>query len=202
MFDEAQPQLERILVLVKLCPEHLQEKCFELLLNAYLESVTSKQSAKKLKSDVAGEGVHNKDITSNGGAVIPDVIKTRFNSLVARTKVSAAKAADLFDFGVDPFTFHAFAVPGASNREKMRNIALLLCIKGYLISAAWVADWKEFRATCIDHNCWDQSNMSTIMKHDWFKTVSAGANINLGPAGQKAAEGLFAKLSGGDEPQT
>ena len=45
MFDDAQLQLEKILALVQLCPERLQEKCFELLLGAYLESKAPKQPA-------------------------------------------------------------------------------------------------------------------------------------------------------------
>lgn len=102
---------------------------------------------------------------------------------------------------MDPFTFHGISVPGASNREKTRNVALLLGLKGYLTSATWGADWKEFRATCLDHSCWDQGNAPTTMKHEWFKTGSAAEDISLSPSGVKAAEALFIKLAGADEGQ-
>lgn len=203
MFDDAQPQLEKILALVQLCPEKLQEKCFELLLGAYLDSKVSKQPAVILSSpqQVPAQGADGSSGNSRNINVVPEVIRTRFNSIVARTKVSAAKATELFDFNVDPFIYHGVSIPGSSNREKMRNVALLLSLKSYLTSANWVADWKEFRATCIDHSCWDQGNSPTIMSHEWFKTGSAAEGITLSPAGIKAAEAILAKLAGGEDSQ-
>lgn len=198
MFEDAKPQIENILALVALCPDKLQEKCFELLLGSYLQSLSPSRplgnpsSATSLDVPAPGE----LPVNAGAAASIPDVIKTRFNSLVSRTKVNSAKAADLFDFNVDPFTFHALSIPGSSNREKMRNVALLLALKGYLTSASWVADWKEFRATCIDHSCWDQNNVVTTMKNEWFKAASAATNISLSGNGIKAAEACFAKLAG------
>ncbi len=203
MFDDAQPQLEKILSLVQLCPEKLQEKCFELLLSAYLESKTSKPSAAAVLPQPAGATVANADQSAgqHNANVVPDAIRTRFHALVTRTKVTAAAATALFDFNVDPFTFHALAVPGSTNREKMRNVALLLALKGYLTSTNWTADWKEFRATCLDHSCWDQSNVTTIMKHDWFKSASVSENINLSPSGIKAADAIFAGIAGAEVGQ-
>jgi hypothetical protein len=203
MFDDAQPQLEKILSLVQLCPEKLQEKCFEMLLDAYLGSKVAKpiaSSDSNPQAPSAPDAMANPSGAGNGNA-IPEAIRTRFSSLVARTKVSTANAAALFDFNVDPFTFHALSVPGGSNREKMRSIALLLALKGYLTSTSWMADWKEFRAACLDHSCWDQNNVVTAMRHEWFKTSSAAENINLSPSGVKAADAIFAKLTGGEDNQ-
>lgn len=197
MFDDAQQELKNILALVAACPESLQEKCFEILLNAYVSSLTPSHRKKAAAAEPIAKEDNGTD--DENGAVIPDAIKTRFNALVARTKVSPSKAAEIFDFNVDPFTFHGLAVPGSSGRLKMQNVALLLAIKGYLTSATWVADWKEFRATCMDHNCWDSSNSAKYMNHEWFKTVDRSSNITLGPSGQKAADALFAQLAGGAE---
>lgn len=201
MFSDAEPQLEKILTLVQLCPEKLQEKCFELLLGAYLDSRLGRQSGVMPITDQSGvapgaDGSPGKNSITNA---VPEVIRTRFNSLVARTKAPAAKATELFDFNVDPFIYHGVSIPGGSNREKMRNVALLLSLKSYLISASWVADWKEFRATCIDHSCWDQGNSQKVMNHEWFKTGSSAEGITLSPSGIKAAEVIFAKLAGGED---
>lgn len=203
MFDDAQPQLERILALVQLCPEKLQEKCFELLLGAYLDSKSSKQTA-AIPTSPLHTPAHSADGSSGSSGntnVAPEVIRTRFSSLVARTKVSAVKAAELFDFNVDPFIYHGVSVPGTSNREKMRNVALLLSLKTYLTSANWFADWKEFRATCIDHSCWDPGNSAKATNHEWFKTGSSAEGIILSPSGIKAADAIFAKLAAGEESQ-
>ena len=204
MFDDAKPELEKILALVNLCPEKLQEKCFELLLSAYLDSKVPKQPA-FVPVGPQAMPTPGTDIGQGGNGdtnAIPELIRTRFNSLVGRTKVSAAKAAELFDFNVDPFIYHGVSIPGSSNREKMKNVALLLSLKSYLTSASWVADWKEFRAACLDHSCWDQGNSTKIMNHEWFKTGSSADGITLAPPGIKAAETLFAKLAGGEDSQS
>lgn len=204
MFDDAQPQLEKILALVQLCPEKLQEKCFELLLGAYIESKLPKQPA-VIPTSLQNAPTHGAEGSAGDGGstnVIPEVIRTRFGSLVLRTKVPAAKATELFDFNVDPFTYHGVSIPGSSNQEKMRNVALLLSLKSYLTSANWEADWKEFRATCIDHSCWDQGNSTKAMNHEWFKKGSSAEGITLSPSGIKAAEATFAKLAGGEDSQT
>ncbi len=201
MFDDARPHLEKILELVQLCPEKLHEKCFELLLGAYLDSKGPNQRSPILfdaQNTLAQDTDEPSDQTKNTNA-IPEAIRTRFNSLVARSKVSATKATELFDFNVDPFTYHGISVPGSSNREKMRNVALLLALKGYLTSASWSADWKEFRATCMDHSCWDRANSPVTMNHEWFKVGSAAEGIILSPSGIKAAEAIFAKLVGGED---
>lgn len=201
MFDDAQPQLEKILALVQLCPEKLQEKCFELMLGAYLDSKVPKQPAVMPSGpqNAASQGADGSSGSSGNTNVVPEVIRTRFNSLIARTKVSATKATELFDFNVDPFTYHGVSVPGSSNQEKMRNVALLLSLKSYLTSANWEADWKEFRATCMDHSCWDQGNYTKAMNHDSFKKGSSAEGITLSPSGIKAAEAIFAKLAGAED---
>lgn len=201
MFDDAQPELERILSLVQICPEKLQERCFELLLGAYLDSKLPKRPIEMLANpqQAVVQGIDGAPTSSGSTNIVPEVIRTRFNSLSARAKVPPVRASELFDFNVDPFIFHGVSVPGSSTREKMRNVALLLSLKSYLTSASWVADWKEFRVTCMDHSCWDQKNAPTAMSHNWFKTASSAAGITLSPAGTKAAELLFGQLAGNEE---
>jgi len=199
MFDDTQSHLEKIISLVNLCPERLQEKCFELLLGAYLDGMKPKKAP--MGDAQKGQQPSDQGDSASGSFAnaVPEVIKTRFNSLVARTKSSSDRAAEIFDFNVDPFTYHALSIPGSSNRDKMRNMALLLALKGYLTSANWMADWKEFRAACMDHSCWDPNNVATAMKYEWFKNASAATNINLSPSGIKAADLVFAKLAGGGD---
>lgn len=200
MFDDAKPELERILALVKLCPEKLQEKCFELLLGAYLNSLVPKVSQQAKHHEGHGDGYKSpppKLTETPSTHQVPEAIKARFNSLVQRTKANPQKAAELFDFTADPFTYHALQIPDGSKREKMRSIALMLAVKEWLTSASWSADWKEFRAQCLDQNCWDPNNVSNAMLQNLFKNASSAEGIALKADGTKAAETLFAKLAGG-----
>ncbi|MEG3190794.1 hypothetical protein [Lysobacter sp. D1-1-M9] len=196
MFEDAQPQLERILTLVAACPEKLQEKCFEILLNAYVQGMTPLPSAVPIPITAVGATVDSSH--GNNGTPIPEAIRSKLVSLAGRNKVPLDKAAALFDFNTDPFTFHAHVAPGANKAEKTRNVALALSLKNYLTTGNWSTDWMEFRAACIDQNCFDRANTGTTLgKGGLFKTCTQAEGITLSSRGVTAAEALFASLAGG-----
>ena len=198
MFEQAQPQIERIVALVALCPEKLQEKCFELLLSAYLETLKPRPpQPASIAPAVTAPNAAQPPSPPAGTATLPEAIKPRLTSLAGRKKVSIEKAANLFDFNADPITYHAYVIPGNKKSEKTRNLALALALKNYVLNGSWVADWKEFRAACVDQNCLDLPNMATIMTHDWFKTVDKSEGITLSSQGTAAAESQFVTMAGG-----
>lgn len=197
MYEDAQPQIERILALVAMCPEKLQEKCFDILLNAYVSAMVSQSSPPHVAP--VGQPINPVGIpVGSGGVTIPEAIKPKLVSLAGRNKVPLEKAAALFDFNTDPFTYHAYVAPGEKSAEKLRNVALALALKSYLATGNWAADWQEFRAACIDQNCYDRANAGTNMsKSGLFKTSSQSEGIALSSQGVSAAEALFVSLAGG-----
>lgn len=201
MYEDAQPHIERILTLVALCPEKLQERCFEILLSAYTAAITlpvTHAAEIPLNAAIAQPTPLAPLPAGGGGSAIPEAIKPKLVSLAGRNKLSLEKAAALFDFNTDPFTFHAYVAPGEKKAEKLRNVALALALKNYLATGAWTTDWQEFRGACIDQNCYDRANAGSIMgKSGLFKTYSQSEGITLSSPGVTAAEALFASLAGG-----
>lgn len=195
MFENAEQELQRILALVAKCPDKLQERCFELLLSGYVDSQKSPLPL-PTQPPTRPAGFASPPAPPAVETEVPSNIRPRFTSLITRTKVAPAKAAALFDFSVDPFNYHAVSVEGKSNREKMRSVAALLCLKEWLTTGNWTADWQEFKTMSIDNSCWDQANAGATLSHEWFK--SAGKpGITLSSAGIAAAEQTFTKLAGG-----
>jgi len=197
MYDDAEKHIDRILELVKKCPATLQEKCFEVLLSGYVEQSTfarSKRTSDDTEATVSSQAT--KSSTAGDAAVgVPQEIKARFNSTAKRIGVTPELLAALFDFSTDPFTYHALEVPGTGKAEKTRNVALLIAARNYLVTGQWTGDWKEFRAMCVDQNCYDRTNNPQIMKHQYFKSASAETGVALSGGGQKAAEALLATLA-------
>lgn len=203
MFANAAEQIDRILALVSKCPERLQEKCFEMLLSAYLDGQKRPSSGHEQVLGVSTQGDGTPAASTNirnglGQSQIPDALRSRFQAVAGRIKVPVEQLAGLFDFQLDPYNYHALVVPGVSNAEKSRNVALLLCAKSYLMMSGWQADWQEFRAVCLDQGCWDRANANTtLQKSGLFKSYTSGEGIALSPQGQAAAEGLLMKQAGG-----
>jgi hypothetical protein len=195
MFEDAEPVLERILVLVAKCPEALQGKCFEILLNTYVQGVhPPAEKPGRFEPEFTGErDRHNVDRRQ---PEIPESIRSRFSAFASRLKVSQEELAGLFDFHSDPFTYHAVEVPGASKAQKTRNVALLLAVKTYLSAGTWTADWKEFRAMCVAQNCYDRQHNAEYLnsaKEGYFTTATE-QGITLSPAGIRAAQALVSSM--------
>ena len=191
MFEDAEKQLDAILKLVAKCPVPLQEKCFEILLHAYVDSkrrvVPRDGVAPPPPPQPGEEGEEPK---------LPGEVAGRFRTTAKRLGVDLEKLAGLFDFHSDPFTFHALHVPGKSKAEQTRNVGLLVAMKSYLTTGHWEADMKEVRARCVDQNCYDKTNFRRYLgsaKPGHFKVGDDTAMLT--PGGVKAAEALLTHLA-------
>ena len=83
--------LKEILELVKLCPQNLQEKCFEVLLNNLLNSIKSggHQSVTPTAVDVGLNGGH--------GSFLPSEINKRLRAFAGQHQFSEAEILKVFN---------------------------------------------------------------------------------------------------------
>ncbi len=198
MYEDGKKQIKSILALVEECPTSLKEKCFEILLKGYVDKVvlisqtTDSAATIPLPPPPA-------DQLPPGETDIPEVITPRFKTSAKRLKVTEATLSDLFDFTVEPFTYHALDVAGRSKAAKLRNVALLLAFKGYLVTGKWKADWGEFKAMSVDQTCYDRNNTATNMNHEYFKSASLEEGVSLSSSGIAAAEELLKSMLSTEE---
>lgn len=203
MYEDASPEIQRILKLVDEVPESLREKAFEILLHGYVKSLVVPPAAVQQTPPATtrtptppppppGDNTWKQDI--------PDEVLPRFETMANRLKVAPESLADVFDFSTDPFTFAAFHVEGKSNRERVLRVALLVATRGYLATGRWSADWSEIKAMCTHQSCYDVNNFSATLnaaEGEWFKKVTSGTSVQTNAKGQKEAERLLKELAGG-----
>ncbi len=192
MYEDGAKQIETILALVKQCPEPLQEKCFTILLEGYVNSEQGRVVAPPSTATSAAPSAEAVTATS-----LPQEVRGRIAALAKRLNVEASKIEDQFDFTADPFVYHPMEAPGDNNADRTRNVTLLVAVRTYLATGSWTADWSEVKARCIDLNCYDGPNHATFLKRGrgtLFKTVEVGKTIELSGPGRTAAEKAFADL--------
>lgn len=200
MYKNGESAIERILSLVGKCPKELQEKCFEVLLKGYVQIEVGPPAGahgQEFQSSVNQENNTQKPPSETN---IPPAILHRFKNAAKRIGIDLERLDALFDFSVDPFSLHAISVPGNNSGERTRNVALLAAARSYLASGSWAADRQEVKALCVDQNCYDQTNFSTILKRGEgtiFKNVETGKPIELSNEGVKEAEKLLKSLAEG-----
>jgi hypothetical protein len=73
---------------------------------------------------------------------------------------------------------------------------LLLASKSYLLTGVWSADWQEWKAVCVDQDCYDRANTAKNMTSPMFKSASSGEGIVLSSSGKTDAEKLIAQIAG------
>ena len=206
MYEKIDGELKRIVQLAESCPEPLQEKAFQILLQGYVASILpGAPSASKMPRNEGQPpppppppGLGD-DSWKEG---IPEDVLPRFQTMASRMKVKPNQLADVFDFSTDPFTFAAVHIEGKSNRERLYRVAMLVAARSYLATGRWSADWAEIKAMCTHQSCYDVNNFAGNLakaEGDWFKKVNSGENVQTSAKGQKEAERLVKELAGGSD---
>src|SRR2546430_2703275 len=120
MYEDAAKQLQVILELVKKCPKALQERCFAILLQGYVDAEQT-----RLPTPSAPVGAEpSVSALERGGP--PADVQRRIGALASRLKVEEEHLVQLFDFTADPFAYHPLEAPGTTNTAENRNLALLV----------------------------------------------------------------------------
>lgn len=194
MFENAGQQLETILGLVSKCPQALQERCFAILLQAYVDDEL--RGPTQIVGPAPAAVDSGVEPTPIGGP--PPEVHRRLGALAKRLNVEEEELEGLFDFTADPFMYHPLEAPGGSNAERTRNVALLVAVRTYLAAGNWSADWSEVKALCVDLNCYDPANHAAYLKKSsYFKSIQIGKAIELSGSGRTAAEQVLAGLAAG-----
>src|SRR5437667_12780553 len=102
MYEDGAKQLEVILELVNKCPEPLQEKCFAILLQGYVDAerfhlVTPPASVPTPATTAP--------VPTQAESGVPLAVRGRFAALAKRLSVEEEQVEQLFDFTVDPFGY-------------------------------------------------------------------------------------------------
>lgn len=191
MYSDIDVELARILEVVEKCPDEYKAACFEILLKGYVDHHI-RATLPRIASSVPPAGAGERVLQPN----VPPEALTRIKTTSGRLGIAEDGLLSLFDFTVDPFTFHAFTIPGDNTADKARNVALAVAAKSYFSTGLWVADWKEVKSQCVNQNCF-VDNHNKYMKQgesSIFKAVETGKPIELSTDGIQAAENLLKKL--------
>jgi hypothetical protein len=116
-----------------------------------------------------------------------------------RSQLSGKQLSILFSLGIEEIDLVAKAVPGKSKAERVKSIALLLGIAGYLSSGAARFTDEKLREACGHYNAYDGTNFSKHLRA--ISAEVAGTKENgyaLSSRGlTEATELIKAMLTGG-----
>lgn len=184
-------EIKEIVELVKMCPQNLQEKCFEILLS----HVLSQKEGLHAPSGIKGEAA---DKSSGDTQRIPPEVKKRLNAFSGQHKLSETEIYKVFS--VDETGNVDIIVTDLRSKkvaQQQRRLALLIGVKHQLADGSFDVPKDELREACVTYGPYDAANFGANLKN--MKEIFAGfkptATNRLSPLGKSHAAELIKELA-------
>lgn len=190
--EELKKEIKEILELVKVCPQNLQEKCFEILLNHAL-------SIKGGHSISMPPKVPTADITDANIQEVPPEVKKRIRAFAGSHQLSEAEIYKVFNVEeTGNVSIEATDLKAKKISQQQRRLALLIGVKHQFTEGSFDIPKDELREACVTYSAYDAANFVQNLKN--MKEVFAGFKPNattykLSPMGKSQAASLIKELS-------
>jgi len=181
MYEKLNKEIQKILEIVKQCPEKFQEKCFELLLSNFLESekkVTIPEKVKEKKLDV----------TPIKEKVEEEYIHVKVKAFLQKYGLSIDQLGKLFlieEHLVEPI----YKIKTVKMAKSQIQLSLLEALKEAIKSGNFRFEIEGIRSLCKDKKFYDSANFSATFNNnkDLFKneTFKKGEPLELSEEGMK-----------------
>lgn len=203
MSEEIKKKVLEFTAIANECPENLREKCFELLLSYYLDSLYGKK-VKKEKEEKDGEKNGGEDTTKNQKDKQDDILEkdihVKARQLLKKYALSIENINELYykeDGHFKPL-YDDLNTTGA--KESQIRIALLQALKNGLEKGDFEFDGESVRTECQVRKCYDMTNFTAYFKQskelfDAFEKYSKDeSKIKLSSVGKEKLANLIKEL--------
>lgn len=190
--EELKKEIKEILELVKVCPQNLQEKCFEVLLNYAL-------SVKGGHSTPTPSKVPTADIPDANIQEVPPEVKKRIRAFAGSHQLSEAEIYKVFNVEeTGNVSIEATDLKAKKISQQQRRLALLIGVKHQFTEGSFDIPKDELREACVTYSAYDAANFVQNLKN--MKEIFAGFKPNattykLSPMGKSQAASLIKELS-------
>ena len=185
--DDVKAELKEIIELVKVCPEPLQAKCFEILLTDYLTS-------KKQPTKQAGQTNERQDKPSH----VPAETDTRIRAFAAQHGLQPDDVLKVFQVDdLGNVSIEVTDLKTNKNAKRQRTLALLIGGRHQFLEGAFEVPIEELRELCVTYSAYDAANFMTNLKNakEIFAGFKSNATNKLSPVGKSELGKLIKTLA-------
>lgn len=184
-------ELKEIIDMVKMCPQNLQEKCFEILLKDALSAKEGHHVAPVVKDVVIGP-------IDTSIREIPPEIKKRLKAFTGQHQLSETEIYKVFN--IDEAGNVSIEVTDLKSKkvaQQQRRLALLIGVKHQLADGNFDVPKDELREACVTYGPYDAANFVANLKNmkEIFAGFKATATNKLSPVGKSQAAELIKELA-------
>jgi len=184
-------ELKEIVELVKMCPQNLQEKCFEILLNHAL----SAKEGRRIPPATKGAAT---DTVDTNAQEIPSEVKKRLKTFAGQHQISETDIYKVFSINdTGSVSIEVTDLKSKKVAQQQRRLALLIGVKHQFADGSFDVPKDELREACVDYGPYDAANFGANLKN--MKEIFAGfkptMTNKLSPLGKSQAATLIKELA-------
>lgn len=187
--EDLKKEIKEILELVKLCPQELQSKCFEILLAAALSHREAPRGdAKSSKPTSEGE---------SGGGDLPAEIEKRirtFGGQHGMPKEDILKSYQIDEAG--GVSIEVTDLKTAKTSKRQKSLALLIAGRHHFMEGSFDVPIEELRQMCVTYGAYDAANFKANLKNarEIFAGFKPDSTNKLSPKGKSELAELLKSL--------
>ena len=155
-------KIEEILSLVKLCPEQLQEKCFELLFAQYFAN--QKQTKEPEEGNTTQSNDNSEQAEPESEAIQLRDLHAKVKTFISKGDITLEQLNDIFykeDGEIKPL-YDDLKTKGMSDAQI--RLTLLGALQNAISTGNFTIEIEEVRRMCDVHKCYDGKNFTTNFK--------------------------------------
>ena len=196
-------EIQEIVELIKIVPEPLQLRAFEILLQDALDRLAGKKRTHqrdKEQEEELEEKPPKKTGERQSEGLDPNTLPMRVKAFMKRTKVTAPQIEKLFH--IEGKQFEPIWTLKVTKFSKAQvNIALLQSLQRALTSGEFSFDREEVRTACEDKKSYDKVNFKVNFQNNakYFSGLEKDGLVSLTDDGMTHLANLITELAGADD---
>jgi hypothetical protein len=205
--DELKAKVLEFANIARECPENLQEKCFELLLSHYLDSLSPPRVEAKPPSPTAAAGIPNPEQATPEGTLS----RGQEDITSADVHLKARRFLERYGLTIDDVNQVLYKEAGqflplyedlktTKTSECQIRIAVLSAFRSAMETGDFLFDGEAVRAECQTRKCYDKANFATYFRNKaelfegFDKYDSSSPKVQLSEEGRKVLAALIKEL--------
>lgn len=192
-------EIKEIMELVKLVPEPLQEKLFEMLVARVLDKTMPQQTPATGGGGSANQSQSGGALNAGGGDFgIPDEVLKRVRAFAGSNELTLDEIKKVFAFDdLGNVTIEAMDLKTAKTTQKQKRLALLVGLRHQFMGGSFDVPVDELREQCVTYASYDAANFAANLKSmaDIFAGFKPGTTNKLSPVGKKEGAKLVKELA-------
>ena len=206
MYEKLKQEIKDILEITKECPEALQEKCFEILLNSFLEQFKPVQTTVKeeMQRIDASQPIDNQnevaETSSSGDEITENDFHVRVRKFLNTNNVSIADLNKIYYKENGQLMPFYESMHSTKMSECQIRLTVLTAFENGFANGDFVVNGEVIRKRCQDLKCYDGPNFASIFKNNssifdnWADKYDKNTSYTLSVEGKKILAQTLIKI--------